>query len=197
MKYRYISKCCTSYFSPGDGAAGRGARGVGVSAPARVGEARGGGGHGGSSLAARSPPTKAPARVLVPSCRLRAAGGLALALVPCMGRGVLPHPGPAPHRAGSTPASLSTAVVMIIFMRMPITILLLSCMMKVIAPGGARHPRPSMRGTSRETAVCTGGGGGGGDVASVVGVGRGEKHKLWQNSHSELPLSRNSRAVTQ
>lgn len=196
MKYRYISECCPSYFSPGDGVGGRGARGVGVSALARVGEARGGGGHRGSSLATRSPPTKAPARVLVPSCRLRAAGGLALALVPCMGQGAQPRPGPAPHRAGSTPASLSTAVAMIVLSLMPITTLILSCMMKVRAPGGARQPRSGVRGASRETAVCTGGGGGGG-VESVVRVGRGEKHKLWQNSHSKLPLSRNSRAVTQ
>lgn len=119
-EYRYISECYQSYFFPYDGAVGRGAHGVGVSASARVGEARGGGGHGDSSHATRSPPTKAPARILVPSCRLRAAGGLALELVPCMGRDTLPRPGPAPHRACSTPASRSTAVVLIILSLMQI-----------------------------------------------------------------------------
>lgn len=150
MKYRYISECYQSYFSPGDGAVGRGAWGVGVSASARVGEARGGGGHGGSSLATRSPPTKAPARVLVPSCRLRAAGGLALELVPCMGRGALPRPGPTPHRACSTPASQSTAVSVIILFLMPITTLFF---MHDEDESAGRSTR-----TSLETAVGTGGG---------------------------------------
>lgn len=71
VKYRYINECYPSYFSPDDGATGRGARGC---LPLHVSGRRGeGGGHGGSSLAGLGPPTKAPARVLVPSCRLCAA----------------------------------------------------------------------------------------------------------------------------
>lgn len=57
------------------------------------------------------------------------------------------------------------------------------------------EPRPGTFGGLLETAVSTCGVGSG--VESVERVGRGEKHKLWQNSQSKLPLSRNSRAVTQ